>query len=492
VALHHPPVGLLCRADAPPELRLASARGRWVVAAAVLGSGVAFLDSTVVNVALPSIGTDLGAKLAGLQWIVDAYLLTLGALILLGGSLGDLYGRRRIFVLGLVAFAVTSAGCGVAPSTETLIAARALQGIAAALLVPQSLALISASFHPGDRGAAIGAWSGLAGSSTAIGPFLGGWLVDSVSWRLVFLINLPLVAIAVALALRWVPETRDETGGRRPDVAGAATAALGLGGVVYALIEGPALGALDLRVAAAAVAGVVLLLAFVIIERRRDDPMVPPSIFRSRQFVGANLTTLAVYAALIGTLFLLVLELRRGLGYSALQAGAATMPVTVLLLVFSAPAGRLSQRIGPRLPMTLGPLIAAVGMALMSRVGPGASYVTVVLPALLVFGAGLALTVAPLTETVLAAVTDRMAGIGSAINNAVARIAGLLSVAILPVAAGFATSGRVGGSAFNAGVQRAFWITAALCAIGGAIAWCTVRNTVPVEGAAGDRPQRAQ
>src|SRR5215210_2274987 len=371
--------GSVSRVTGPPPhtaagpVRYGTPAGRWVIAASVLGSGIAFLDGTVVNVALPAIGRDLESGLAGLQWTVDGYLLTLGALLLLGGSLGDLYGRRRMFVAGLVAFTAASALCGIAPSMGALVAARALQGVGGALLVPGSLALLAASFAPEDRGKAVGAWSGLAGVATALGPFLGGWLVDGVSWRLVFLINVPLAAVAVALTIRHVPESRDPDAAHRPDLAGALAATVGLAGVVFALIEWPADGA-SARVIVSSVVGLAALVAFPFVERSRAQPLVPLSIFRDPQFVGANATTLAVYAAFGGALFLLVLELQQVLDYSALGAGAALLPITIIMLALSARTAALSQRIGPRLPMTIGPVVVAAGLVLAAGLRPGDTY----------------------------------------------------------------------------------------------------------------------
>ncbi|HEV2754314.1 MAG TPA: MFS transporter [Actinomycetota bacterium] len=451
-----------------------SAAGRWVLGATVLGSGIAFLDGTVVNVALPAIDADLDAGISGLQWIVDSYLLTLSAFLLLGGSLGDIYGRRRMFTYGLGGFAGASLLCGIAPSTEVLVAARALQGLAAALLVPGSLAIISTSFAPAHAGRAIGAWSGLSGVTTAIGPFLGGYLVDSVSWRWIFVINLPLAAAAIWMAVRHVPETM--SGGAKPDVAGAATAAIALGGITYALIEGPGRGWSEKTVLGALAAGVVSLGAFVRTERTHRDPMLPFSIFRSRQFSGANAATLLVYFALGGAFFFLVIELQRELGYSALEAGAALIPITLLLLLLSSRAGALAARIGPRVPMTIGPLIAALGLAFMAVIGPGAAYATRVLPPVIVFGLGLALTVAPLTTAVLAAVPSEHAGIGSGVNNAVARVAGLLAVALLPLVAGVGGAEEIGSTSFTDGFRRAVWVSAALCALGGLVSWVTIRG----------------
>jgi len=462
---------------ASPDLHMATARGRWVVAAAVLGSGVAFLDGTVVNAALPAISRDLDANLGDLQWVLTGYLLTLGSLLVLGGSLGDRYGRRKIFVIGLVAFAATSLLCAVAPDTGTLIAARCAQGVAAALLVPNSLAMVSASFDVSDRGRAIGAWSGLGGIATAIGPFLGGYLIDSVSWRWVFVINLPISAVAILIALRHVPESRDEHAGAHLDVVGSVLLTLGLAGVVYALIEGPGNGWTVTSVAAGLI-GAAALVAFLLVEARIANPMVPLGVFKSEQFSGANAVTFAVYAAIGTVTFLLVVHLQTDLGYSALEAGAALLPITVCMLLLSARAGALAQRIGPRWPMTIGPLVVAVGMALLGRVDPGTTYWATVFPALLVLGLGLALTVAPLTATVLGAVDDAHAGIASAINNSVARIAGLLAVAVLPAAAGLTAAQ---GLDLDDGFARAMYIAAALAAIGGVLAFFTIRRAVYVE-----------
>lgn len=456
---------------------MGTTRGRWVVAAAVLGSGVAFLDGTVVNAALPAISRDLHADLGDLQWVLTGYLLTLGSLLVLGGSLGDRYGRRRVFQLGLVGFAATSLLCAVAPDTGSLIAARCVQGAAAALLVPNSLAIVSASFHVDDRGRAIGAWSGLGGIATALGPFLGGWLIDSVSWRWVFVINLPLSAAAFAIAARHVPESRDEHAAAHLDVLGSALLTVGLAGFVYALIEGPGNGWGTLAVVAGII-GVAALVTWGVVELRRAHPMVPLSIFRSEQFSGANAVTFAVYAALGTVTFLLVVHLQTDLGYSALEAGASLLPITACMLLLSARAGALAQRIGPRIPMTVGPLVVALGMVLLGRVDPGTSYWATVFPGLLVLGLGLSLTVAPLTATVLGAVDDSHAGIASAINNSVARIAGLLAVAVLPAAAGL-TAGQ--GLDLVDGFSRAMYIAAVLAAVGGVLSFFTIRRAAFVQ-----------
>lgn len=467
-------------------IRFGTRQGRWVLGAMVLGSGMAMLDSTVVNVALRPIGEELGADLAGLQWILNSYLLTLASLILLGGSLGDRYGRRRVFIVGVVWFSLASLLCGIAPTVPALIAARALQGIGGALLTPGSLAILQASFHPDDRARAIGAWSGLGGLATAVGPFLGGYLVDQVSWRWIFLINLPLAIAVILIAVRHVPESADPTLAPGLDVAGALAGALGLGGLTYALIEGPARGATAPEILVTGVGGIIALVAFVVIERRSRHPMLPLDIFASRQFASANLVTFAVYAALGAVFFLLVVNLQTVLGYSALQAGTASLPVTVLMLAFSSRAGALAARIGPRLPMTAGPLVAAVGLTLMTRIVEGAGYVGAVLPAITVFGAGLALTVAPLTATVLAAAPAEHAGSASGVNNAVARVAGLLAVAVLPVVAGLSGDDYADPAAFSSGFRVAILVCAGLCALGGAIAWATIRNDVLSRGDDGD------
>lgn len=448
-----------------------------MVLVTVLGSGVAFLDGTVVNVALPAIAREFDAGLAELQWVVDAYLLTLGSLIVMGGSLGDLYGRRRMFVAGLVVFTAASVACGLAPSVLALILSRMVQGVGGAMLVPSSLALLSATFASGDRGRAVGAWSGFSGVWTAVGPFGGGWLVDAASWRLVFLINVPIAAFTVWAARAHVPETRDETAEHHVDVAGAVAISLGLAGLVYALIEGPARGLGPLPLAAA-LFGLAGLAAFVVVEARSPNPMVPLAVFRSLQFSGANLTTLAVYGALGAATFLFVVHLQRDLGYTALTSGAAFLPATLLMVLLSSRAGQLGQRIGPRLPMTFGPLLAGAGLLLMSGVQAGTPYATGVFPGVLVLGAGLTLTVAPLTAAVLAAVEERHAGVGSAINNAAARISGLLAVAVLPAVTGLARAATT--EAFQAGYSQAMVIAAALCALGGLVAAATIRGSSPV------------
>ena len=457
-------------------VRAGTPAARWVIVATVLGSGIAFLDSTVVNVALPSIGDDLGAGLTGLQWVLDGYLVSLTALILLGGALGDRYGRKQVFLIGLVAFTAASVLCGLAPSTGALIGARVLQGAGAALLVPGSLAILSASFHPDDRARAVGMWSGLAGVSTAIAPFAGGWLIDAASWRWIFLLNVPLAAVAGVVTVRHVPESRDEAATAPPDLAGAALASVGLATLAYSLI-GMTDGVSPLE-AVAGLVGVAALVSFVVVEGRRAEPMLPLELFRSRQFSGANAVTLAVYAGLGGAFFLLVLQLQLTLGYSALEAGMALLPVTVIILLLSTAAGSLAQRIGPRLPMTVGPAVVACGLLILSEVHEGSRYTTSVLPGAVVFGFGLALTVAPLTAAVLGAVEERHVGVGSAVNNAVARLAGLLAVAVLPGVAGI--DAAAGSSDFTDGFRMALRISAVICLAGAAIAALTIRRGAAV------------
>ncbi len=459
-----------------PELSLSSARGRWVIAATVLGSGIAFIDGTVVNIALPVIGRDFGTGIAALQWTVTAYTLTLAAFLLIGGSLGDRFGRRRIFLTGVVWFAAASLVCGLAPTIGVLIAARALQGVGGAMLTPGSLAIIQGTFRKSDRAAAIGAWSGLGGVALAIGPFIGGYLIEAVSWRLIFLINLPLVLAVVWISLRHVPETRDESVSGRPDLGGALLAAAGLGSLIFGLIEGPELGWRSAVVVAALVTSAGALVCFLVLESRVRHPMLPLSIFRSGQFSGANAVTLLVYGALGGALFLIPVQLQQVLGYSPLLAGVALLPVTFMMLALSARAGRLSQRIGPRVPMTVGPLIAGGGLALLSLVQAGSSYATTFLPAILVFAFGLSLTVSPLTATVLAAAPGQHAGLASAINNTAARAAGLIAVAALPVVVGLTGDAYLHPAVFADGFRQAMLLAGALCALGGIVALASIRN----------------
>ncbi len=468
-------------------VRYSSPVGRWILLATVLGSGMAALDATVVNVALPAIGKTFDTQLAGLQWVMTAYLITLASLILLGGSLGDIFGRRRIFTIGTVWFCVASLLCAAAPDVGVLVAARALQGVGGALLVPGSLAIIEASFAQGDRGRAIGAWSGLGGVATAIGPLVGGWLITAVSWRLIFVLNVPFAAL-VLLAVPHVPESKDPAADRRLDVVGALLAFLGLAGTTYALIEGPTAASSLAGPLLAGVLGVLALVAFVFAELRSPAPMLPMTVFRSRQFSVANVVTFVVYAALGGLLFLLVVDLQQVLGYSPLAAGAALLPITVIMLLFSARAGQLSQRIGPRLPMSLGPAIMAGGLLLMIRIVPGSTYLGTIFPAVVVLAVGLALTVAPLTTTVLAAVDDEHAGIASGVNNAVARVGSLLAVAVLPVLAGVTGDAYQEPVRFSAGFHTAVVISAGLCLSGAVAAAIGIVNPAPAPAPARPRP----
>ncbi|MFC5994756.1 MFS transporter [Pseudonocardia hispaniensis] len=474
------------------RLRLGTSSGRWVLLATVLGSSLAMLDSTVVTVALQRIGRDLGGGFTGLQWTVNAYALTLAALILLGGSLGDRFGRRRVFVIGVLWFALASLACGIAPSIETLVAARALQGVGGALLTPGSLAIISASFRRDDRAAAIGAWSGLGGIGAAIGPFLGGWLVEW-SWRLVFLINLPLAAVVVAVALRHVPETRDPQAVPGLDLSGTALAVLGLAALTWSLTGIGGTGPTPVLLAALAV-GLLALVALGLVERRSRHPLIPTALFANPVFTAANLVTLLIYGALGVVFVLLVLQLQTVSGFTPLQAGTALLPVTVIMLLFSARVGALAQRLGPRLPLTVGSLVAAVGLLLMRRIGPGSTWVADVLPAVVVFGAGLALIVAPLTATVLDAAAERHAGAASGVNNAVARAAGLLAVAVIPGLAGIEGVDYTDPVAFDAGFQTAMSIAAALLVGAAVIAFAllgvSLGGEAPVPPPSTSPPQR--
>jgi EmrB/QacA subfamily drug resistance transporter len=478
-------------------LRLRSGRGRWVLVATVLGSSMAFLDSTVVNVALPTIGRELHASLGGLQWTVNGYTLTLAGLILLGGSLGDRLGRRKVFMIGVVWFALASAACGFAPTIGVLIAARVVEGIGGALLTPGALAIIQATFAEEDRPRAVGAWSGLGGVAGAVGPLLGGVLVQSVGWRWVFFLNLPLAVLVLVVARRHVPETRDPSATGKFDIAGAALGALALGGITYALIEAPGHGSGRIGVLAAAVAGVVLAILFIVVERHRTrhpEPvpaMMPLDVFGSREFSAVNAITFLVYGAFGGLLFLLVVQVQVVSGYSPLKAGTTLLPVTVLMLLFSARAGALAQKIGPRWLMAVGTGIAAVGLALMTRIGLHASYLTDVLPAVLVFAIGLTLTVAPLTATVLATADVRHAGVASGVNNAVARAAGLLAVAGLPLVVGLGPASYHHPASFNSGFDKAAIICAAILAIASVMSALLIRSDVlsPKPGAATAKPE---
>lgn len=472
-------------------LQYGSARGRWVIAAAVLGSGMAALDATVVGIALPTIGRDFSVGFGALQWVVNGYTLALAGLLLAGGALGDRYGRRTIFMIGVSWFAVASLLCGIAVSAPMLIAARILQGVGGALLTPGSLAILQASFAPGDRSKAIGAWSGLGGMAVAVGPFLGGYLISAVSWRLIFLINLPLALAVLLIAARHVPESRDPEAPGHLDVSGALLVAVGLAGLTYALTDGPVRGWAAPAVLLPLVGGVAALAAFVLVEARSPAPLLPLEVFRSRQFSGANLVTFVVYGALGGSVFLVPVHLQQVAGYSPIQAGTALLPITLLMLVFSGRSGALAARIGPRLQMSAGPVVVAAGMVLMARIDRSGGYLTEVLPAMLVLGAGLSITVAPLTSTALSAAPMEHAGVASAVNNAVARAAALIAVAVLPPVAGITGASYLHPAQFAHGFRIAVLLAAAACAAGGLLAAVLIRNPAGAEpGAPAEPPVR--
>ena len=461
--------------SADAKLRYGDPAGRWVLAATVLGSSVAFLDATVVNIALPAIGKDLNAGVTGLTWTVNGYALTLAAFVLVGGSLGDRYGRRRVFMVGVAWFGVASLVCALATDIGVLVTARALQGVGGAMLTPGALAILQATFRAEDRSRAIGAWSGLAGITGAVGPLLGGWLVDVGSWRWIFLINVPVVVAVLAIAARHVPESRDPAGAGRLDVPGAGLAAAGLGALTYGLAAWSGRGAGSLEVWTGLGVGLVGLAAFVLREQAAGAPMLPLDVFAAPRFGATNLVTFVVYAALGGVFFWLVVTLQVVAGWSALTAGLSLLPVTVLMLLFSPRAGALGDRLGPRIPMTLGPLVGAVGVALLARVGTHASYLTDVLVPVILLGLGLTLTVTPLTATVLGAVENGRAGLASGVNNAVARTGGLLLVAVLPALTGLGAGGFGDPAALQPAFRTAMLICTGLLALGGVIAGLSIR-----------------
>ena len=462
---------------------------RLTLLGAILGSAVVTIDGSIVNVALPAIEEDLGGGLSAQQWVSNAYLLTLASFILIGGSLGDIYGERRVFVAGLVAFGVMSIACALAPTIEVLIAARALQGAAGALVTPSSLAIIVAAFGPRERGAAIGSWTAWGGIAAIVGPLAGGLIVDQVSWRWIFALNVPLVLATLPLIRAAVPRA---TGleRRRVDFLGAGLCALGLGGVTFALIEQPHYGWGSPVIVVPLIGGLVALAAFLLYERRAAEPMLKLELFSRRNFAVGNAETLAMYAGLAILFFFLVIFLQQVAGYTALESGLTTVPVTLVMFALSRRFGALADRLGPRLFMGAGPLIAAAGILLFLRVEMNPSYLTDLLPALLVFALGLSLTVAPLVATVLADADESDAGIASAINNAVARVAGLVGVSVV----GVVVAGTLVGDTFAANTEsvRAFhqvvWICAALVAAGGvagALGIVNPRRAVEAERCAG-------
>ncbi|AKT52575.1 major facilitator transporter [Arsenicicoccus sp. oral taxon 190] len=445
-----------------------TARGRAALAGLTLGSGVAILDGSVVNVALRSIGADLDASLAQLQWVVNGYLLALASLVLVGGALGDRLGRRRVYLAGVVWFGVASALCALAQDPWQLVALRVVQGVGAALLTPGALAIIQSSFRPQDRAPAIGTWAGYSGIAAALGPLVGGWLVEHATWRWVFAINIPLCLAVVLLTARTIPETRDpQARGRRFDVVGAVLGAAALGVLTLVLTVAGSAGAIRLVVG---VLGAVMLgAAFLVVERHSRHPLVPLTLFASRVFTAANAMTLLVYGALGAVTLFVVLQLQAG-GWGALQAGLSGLPLTIALMLLSSRAAALAQRIGPRLPMTVGPIVCAVGAVLLLRVGARATWFDV-LPGMVVFSLGLVTLVSPLTAAVLAAAPDRHAGVASGINNAVARAGSLLAVAALPAVVGLSGDDYLQPATMTAGYQAAMWWCAGLLAAGGVVSW---------------------
>lgn len=465
---------------APESCEQSKAVGRAVVTAAIIGSSMTFIDGTVVNVALPELRRQLGASPAEVTWIVEAYMLFLSSMILVGGALGDRWGRRRMFVAGTLLFALASLACGLAGSAAHLVAARAVQGMGAALLVPGSLALISANFTKERRGRAIGTWAGWTSIAAGAGPVLGGWLVERISWRVIFFLNLPLAALVVAIAWWRVPESRGAAAAGRVDWPGATLATLGLFGLVWGLIEGGGGSFREPRVVVGLALGTVLLAGFAWVERRAREPMLPLAPFRSRTFAGANMLTLFLYAALSATTFLLPFNLIERHRYTVVQAAAALLPFVIVMFLLSRWSGGLIDRYGPRLPLTVGPLIAAAGFALFSFAARSGSYWTAVFPAVMVMSLGMAVSVAPLTTAVMTSVEERQAGLASGINNAVSRLAMLLAVAV---------AGAVSQGSLENGLLRVALPSAALAVLAGAIAAVMVEKRAAPASAGSAAPR---
>lgn len=478
--------GLFCHAQRvqnAPKLRIDTPAGRGALAATILASGMVFLDGTIANVAAKQIGVDFSAGFATLQWVLNGYALALASLILLGGSLGDRFGRRSVYLIGIVWFATASLLCALAPTAEVLIAARVLQGIGGALLTPGSLALIQSSFEPSETGRAVGLWSGTSGVTTALGPLLGGYLVQHVSWRWAFGINVPLAVIAVLLALRHLPESRSDTDEGPLDVVGTVLIALGLGGLTYGTTLAGSSG-WNAASTGTAVGGLLVMVAFFVVEDRRKYPLLPPRLFTNRTFTGANLMTFTTYGALGAVFFLMVLDLQVAGGYGALAAGLAGLPVTVLMLVLSPRAGALATRFGPRLLMMTGPLVAALGIALTARIDVDHhAYLTDVFPGVAIFGLGMSMLVAPLTATVMAAAPPSDVGVASGVNNAVARSASLLAVAILPPLAGLTGDRYRIPSVMAHGYRVSVAICVGILILGAIVVAFTVTGRAPARSA---------
>jgi EmrB/QacA subfamily drug resistance transporter len=464
----------------PAAVRLSSAPGRWIVLACVLGSGLAGIDGTVVNIALQQVGRSLHVGFGSLQWVVNSYALTVASLILLGGSLGDRHGRRRIFVVGITWFAVASVLCAASPSAGLLIAARALQGVGGALLTPASLAILQSTFNKEDRVRAIGVWAGLSGTASAIAPFVGGWLLAAGGWRWVFLIDPPLAIAVVTIAMLHIPETRAPRASQRLDIGGALLGAVGLGGLTAGFTAASEHTLGSALVSAPLAVGLIAVVLFVLAERREANPMVPPWLFRSGQFSATNLITFLLYAGNGAALLLLVIELETVSAFSPLMAGTALLPITVVMLLLSARFGGWAHRRGPRVFMAIGPLVCAAGLALLTRLDAQSGYWIGVLPAVTVFGLGLALFVAPLTATVLGAVPASRAGIASGVNNSVARAASLLAIAALPVIVGMKGSAYRSAAQFLGPFRAAMWSCAGLYVAGGVLAAMLIRDRAAV------------